>query len=575
MDHYPYAKSFKQAAGHLYRIEKKPLLLLAVCGLLTVCLTPVELMLVKQLIDRIQTWTAGDPLQPFLLAASLLAGLLVFTQIVLGVPVPMAMARLSELGTLEQQRLLLHKTTQLPLLDVESPIMQDLRARASRASLYEISYSTIHFLQNGTLVALLLAVMVVFGAWLPALLACAAAWLNAAAAGRAKLRLEQVLREQTPKRRLQEHYTDLLTRREAAKEVRLFGLGGLLSQRWSALHDEQSAAAWQAAKAGEWRKLGPALLMGLTSGALVALLVLLPVAGGWSAGDFTLLLMALTMLLARLSGMGGQWAALREHMLRWNDFRAYMELEERVAEEASSAGCEGMERGGLQVSGLTFRYPGAEKDAVSEVSFKISPGSRVALVGENGSGKSTLIKLLSGLYPPTEGAIQWLGGQPGMAAVFQDFTRLHVTLRENMALGRPDASARDQLEALRAVGSRLVELDAQLGAPFGGVELSGGEWQKVAAARALVSGTAVVFYDEPTAALDPQAEKEAFELFLRAAEGRTALLVTHRLGAAKLADTILVMDDGRLVERGTHDELLRRADGVYSRMFRLQAAWYS
>ncbi|MGO4374051.1 ATP-binding cassette domain-containing protein, partial [Paenibacillus sp. MCAF20] len=162
-----------------------------------------------------------------------------------------------------------------------------------------------------------------------------------------------------------------------------------------------------------------------------------------------------------------------------------------------------------------------------------------------------------------------------VSVVFQDFTRLLLTLRENVALGQISALMDDKRlhQSLQAAGSRFEDLSMQLGVPFEGIEPSGGEWQKIATARAILNDAEFVLFDEPTAALDPKAEKDAFELFLRASEGRSALLVTHRLGAAKMADIILVMKEGQLVEQGTHQQLMER-DGLYSHMFQLQASWY-
>jgi ATP-binding cassette subfamily B protein len=163
--------------------------------------------------------------------------------------------------------------------------------------------------------------------------------------------------------------------------------------------------------------------------------------------------------------------------------------------------------------------------------------------------------------------------------VFQDFAQLYLTLRENVALGKPSAQGEDgtlqqALFAAGISGDKYRELDMQLGAAFGGIEPSGGEWQKIVTARAILKEADFVFFDEPTAALDPQAEKEAVQLFLRVTAGRSALLVTHRLGAARLADVIFVLKGGRLVEQGTHDELMQ-LNGEYGRMFQMQAAWYT
>lgn len=630
----------------MLQADRRAAIVLAAALFLSVPLMPLELWVVKLLIDRIQAWAAGEPIGPIVAIAAGLAALLAVGNIALGAPAPIAATRLMEAGTLEEQRLLLSKTSRLPLASLESPAVKDMRERAIQASLYGMYDSVVTLLQSLLRFAVLLAVLAAYGEWLPAAAVVVAALLHAAVSGRAAESMESLSREQASGRRLLRHYAGLLTKREAAKEVRLFGLGPELMRRWSALYAPLSRERQRAFRGSELRKAVPELATALLGGLLVALLVLMPGAEARSAGDFALLLLVLTMLASELPGLSMQGAAVRAQRMRWADFAAYMSLEEdrnaafspapalpdrtRRGEGAADGGgrakvrksvrsgssgyptgklryesgsLSGQSAGNLQhqngppsshptgklqleARGLRFRYPGAASDTLEHVSLTIPPGCRAALVGENGSGKSTLVKLLTGLYAPGEGTIVWndvesrcTGCKPSpvsTAAVFQDFTRLYLTLRDNVAIGRLEALKQDAVlqSALRASGSRMRELDAQLGAAFGGTEPSGGEWQKIATARAMLREADFVFFDEPTAALDPEAEKEAFELFLRATEGKSALLVTHRLGAARLAELILVLKDGRLAEQGTHDDLMRQ-NGEYSRMFRQQASWYT
>lgn len=583
--------------------------MLALTVLLALPLLPAELWLVKTLVDQIQQWSAPEPVGPIVASAAWLALLMGVNNIGLGVPIPMAQTRLNEIGALEGQRLLLNKTARLPLASVEAPHVGDLRERALQVSVYETFNTGIQMMQNVVRAAILIGIMLVYGQTLPATAVCAAALLLAYVSGRSAESLEKLNRMQTPNRRLLSYYASLMTRREAAKEIRLFGLGGLLADRWKSLHERQADETGKAVRLAELRKIGPELLSALAGGLIVAMLVLLPGAGELSAGDFSILFMVVTMLVSQLPDLIGSGVILRRQRLRWEDFRAYMELEEvkdrgeeqelgdcnadiRTGESSGSnrAGAAAAEAEGLllQVRGLRFRYPGAHRDTIHDVSLTIPPGCTAALVGENGSGKSTLVKLLTGLYAPSAGEVVWrsagrdrmeaksaASANGNFSAVFQDFAKLQVTLRENVALGKLAAIRDDPAlqAALQDAGSKLGGLDRQIGAPFGGIEPSGGEWQKIVTARALLRDADFVFFDEPTAALDPQAEKEAFELFLRVTEGRSSLLVTHRLGAARLADTIFVLKDGRLTERGTHEELMRR-EGEYNRMFRLQARWY-
>jgi ATP-binding cassette subfamily B protein len=247
----------------------------------------------------------------------------------------------------------------------------------------------------------------------------------------------------------------------------------------------------------------------------------------------------------------------------------------------------------IQFEAVSFRYPGAARNVLDQLSFTLRPGERIALVGENGAGKTTLAKLLLGLYRPTSGRIS-IGGvdiaeldqgwwRTHAVAVFQDYVRYAVTARENIGFGdlaRLSDSAAIQRAAQRSGADAVVAAlphgyETILGKAFdaAGSDLSGGQWQKLAIARAYLRDAAVLVLDEPTAALDARAEVEVYRQFRDVAQGRSVLLISHRLGSARLADRILVLAGGQISESGTHAELLARG-GHYAILYRTQAAWY-
>jgi ATP-binding cassette subfamily B protein len=242
--------------------------------------------------------------------------------------------------------------------------------------------------------------------------------------------------------------------------------------------------------------------------------------------------------------------------------------------------------------GVGFRYPGADAWAVRGLAFSLRPGERLALVGENGAGKTTLAKLLVRLYDPTEGRILLDGVdlreydieslRQNVGVIFQDFVRYDLVLRENIAVGnidRLDDRPRIEGAAERSLADTVVRrlagrYDQMLGRRFeGGVELSGGEWQKVALARAYMRDAQLLVLDEPTAALDARAEYEVFLRFSELTAGKMAVLISHRFSTVRMADRILVLRGGELVEQGTHEALVARG-GVYAELFQLQAAGY-
>jgi ATP-binding cassette subfamily B protein len=249
-------------------------------------------------------------------------------------------------------------------------------------------------------------------------------------------------------------------------------------------------------------------------------------------------------------------------------------------------------RDGFVFDDVGFRYPGADRWAVRHLSFRLHAGEVLALVGENGAGKTTLVKLLARLYDPDEGRILLDGYdlreydlfelRANIGVIFQDFVRYHLTAAENIAVGRVEA--RDDrariVEAARRSGADAVirklagGYDQLIGKRFRtGIELSGGEWQKIAIARAYMRDAQLLILDEPTAALDARSEFEVFKRFKELAHGRTAVLISHRFSSVRMADRIVVLADGGIDAVGTHDQLLAQR-GRYAELFELQAAGY-
>jgi len=246
----------------------------------------------------------------------------------------------------------------------------------------------------------------------------------------------------------------------------------------------------------------------------------------------------------------------------------------------------------IEFRDVWFRYPGTDRDILKGLTFTVRAGEKVSIVGENGEGKSTMIKLLLGLYTPDRGEIR-IGGRnladfpPHVRAklfgtVFQDFQRYSLTLRENIGIGDIDAMD-DEGKIRRAAGKGRVHefaekfekgFDTLLGRDFeGGVDLSGGQWQRIAIARAMMGDKPILILDEPTSQLDPIAEAELCREFAEMVEDRTAIMITHRLGSTMITDRIFVIDGGRVAEEGTHGQLMR-AGGIYARMFNAQKQWY-
>jgi ATP-binding cassette subfamily B protein len=282
---------------------------------------------------------------------------------------------------------------------------------------------------------------------------------------------------------------------------------------------------------------------------------------------------------------------LYESALFLEDVRDFMALRPAIEERRPTAPPpRSFDR--LDAEGITFAYPGAERPAVADVSLTIARGEVVALVGENGSGKTTLAKILSGLYAPQRGRVLWddvdvLTTDPRLlreriAVLFQDYVRWALSARDNIGLGQHERLHDD--DAIREAAVRAGADEHLSGLPAGydtvlsrmfsgGSDLSGGQWQRVSLARALFRDAPLLILDEPAAALDPIAEARLFASLRELVENRTALFISHRFSSVRLADRIYVLDAGRIVEQGSHDDLMER-EGRYARMFRLQASAY-
>lgn len=314
---------------------------------------------------------------------------------------------------------------------------------------------------------------------------------------------------------------------------------------------------------------------------ILALLVYYVAEGSVSVGAFASVFYSVERISGVLKDMVEQFGEALKEM----GAASFTHEMLRIPEEKGDAGFLD-KRAEIRLDHLSFAYPGGGS-VLKDVTLTIPQGETLAIVGENGAGKTTLTKLIIGLYRPTSGTVRY-GGKDihrhiaksrfdRISGVFQDFVRYKMTARENIAIS--DADARnDVAQAAGAAGANLAHLakglDTTLSREFGGVELSGGQWQRVAIARGLYRGHDVIVLDEPTAAIDPIEESNIFRLFNHSAQGKTVLLVTHRLGSAKIADRILLMEEGQIRELGTHEQLMAKG-GKYARMYREQAGWYA
>ncbi len=397
--------------------------------------------------------------------------------------------------------------------------------------------------------------------------------------------------EKSPEARRMQYCSSVMLTDTYAKEVRLFKLGSLFISRYvkefqsfhQTMRHLRGKQAFWAARLSVMSALG--------NGFAFYWVVQQAFRGEISPGSVLLFVQSLAYLQQNLEQCLSLSLATFETLLYIQQFFGFLDSQPTMPVCIPGQVVPVPLLSGITFNKVHFCYPD-RRSAIVDVSFTLEPGETVALVGENGAGKTTLVKLLTRLYDPTEGAIlvdgvdlrelDLDGWRENIAAVFQDFSHYALTVGENIALG--DIKALDDPErfkkAVQKAGiEELLEKFPQgeltpLGKQFGGTELSGGEWQKLAIARAFMRENAqLLILDEPTAALDPRSEYEVYRRFVELAQGKTTLLITHRLASVRMADRILVLKGGQLIEQGTHEELLRRR-GEYAALWNMQAEQY-
>ena len=397
---------------------------------------------------------------------------------------------------------------------------------------------------------------------------------------------------QTPIRRQLDYLRVLGGSKEAAKELKLFGLKDFLVGRFANLSNQIYGEDVALAR----RRLIAGSLLSIigTAGYYSAYVFVIwrTVRGLLTIGELTFLTGAILQASSNIQQIFSTLSSIADQALFLTDLIAFFEMRPTIRSKPNALPAPRPIQRGFEFRNVSFHYPGSSRLILNGLNFQLRPGERVALIGENGEGKTTMVKLMTRLYDPVEGQVLLDGIDlreydledlyREIGVIFQDFMRYEMTARENIAVGRIEEIENLPLLRLSAQKSMADEVIAKLDREYeqmlgrrfdGGVDLSGGEWQKVALARAYLRDAQVLILDEPTAALDARSEFEVFQRFAELTTGKMALFISHRFSTVRMADRIVVLENGRIAEDGNHDQLTHLG-GRYAEMFELQAASY-
>jgi ATP-binding cassette subfamily B protein len=551
----------------------------------------VAKLIIDEIVFQIQT-DKGNHLEYLWLLVAIEFGLVFFSDI-LSRGITLIDALLGDLFANESSIRLMKHAASLDLPQFEDAIFYDKLERARRQTLGRVMLMSQLLGQTQEIISLIfLAIgLISFNFWLILILIVAVipSFLSEAYFNRSSYSL---VRNWTPERRQLDYFRYIGASNETAKELKIFGLSDFLTERFRELSDRYYQLNKSlSVKRAVWGVVLSALgNVGYYTAYLY--IVWQTIQGKLSLGDLTFLTGSFSRMQSILQGILTRFTAIAQNALYLQDWFDFFAMQPKIVSPTNAQAIPKPMQKGLTFENVGFKYPNSEVWAVRHISFHLNAGEKLALVGENGAGKTTLVKLISRLYDPDEGRILLDGVDlkdyqlneylRSVGVIFQDYIRYQLSASDNIAVGQITKRTDNQLitqSATQSLANTVIEklpkgYEQMLGKTFTeGMDLSGGEWQKIALGRAYMREAQILILDEPTAALDARAEYEVFVRFSELTQGKTAVLISHRFSTVRMADRILVLKKGEMVELGSHEELLAK-NGLYAELFNLQAEGY-
>lgn len=576
-------KSFFYIIRLFYFIDRRSLVLFILCHLIGVPLLLGELFYTKYFVDTIQSWDESLNSSSIYVNMVILIGIILIGGILSSLKA-LSKTHLEEASLYKKEELIINKTLKLTMIELDSPNTKSHREKAMRLKLHTLLDKWILLFSDGLKIGVLISILIYLRLSILVFLIIIFNILQLIVNKYSSTKVEKIYQKQTSSKRLTKYLFNLFTSRENIQEISLLKIHDYIKTKLEKIMEDNLINMQKAIFKGE-RMKALFKLFNIVLNIIVTILLVLTVAGDIKGGgQFVLLYQIVNNLFSLGSSISTHFHDITQYNINYDDFISYLDKEEDILSyEDSRDNNDGVD---IQINKLVFRYPDTDFNALNGINIDIKSGEKVAFIGENGSGKSTLVKIIMGLYRQEEGSINWyLNGEVipyylignKVRVVFQDFAKLLRPIRENIALGNISKINNESELSLALdkadISSFSKDLDELIGPQFGGIDISGGQWQRLAYTRTLLEEGSLLIYDEATSALDPQAEVEAFNFFLSIAKKKTAIFVTHRLSMTKFVDKIAIIGNGKILEYGSHDELLKQ-DSIYAKMYNLQSTLY-